>query len=828
MASTLSVKVTADVVDLQVKFATAKAEVSSLTSELNKLARQSAEGIVGSNTTAQMQNVSAALAEAKANAAGLSQQFRAVTESSADLGGSVEAIRNSLSNAMQLTGIGAALEGMRMLGAEVTQLGERATQIRSMADVLGVSTAQMQAMSVAAEESGVGIEVLNRAAEKLRTVLDDARDGSGAAIEKLRTLGITQQELASSSFGVNDMLGVLRDRLNDGTTSQAEMNALVKEFGARAALAAEAIKAYDGSIGGVAEKNREVGALTDQQITRLKEEGNWWKSLGTEAKNAMSTVVIAMGGANSMDTGFQNTKARLLQEAQAAKQNAEIQEANQNALTEVYVTSDKIMTASQLNAEHEQVEAMRSGSAQKLAAAQQYYADSQAFYGHTDVDKVQAPYREELAAQREFDSASKASAEANARTQAELARQLLAANETVYGGMVRMAEDAARQKEAIDRQNVAADIEISRSAIEAKKSIVESEVATTATAVAQKYSLLKQFAAQEYALDLQSLQDELATLSDQPAAYNRVFNEIRVLKAKEVADLAALDHQAAAGAEKAAQDQTKGWKDALGEIENAEGQMVSNLLTRRKSLAQSLISMSAQLATQEITNDLRAITTRLAMSHAADASQKALEQGGYLYHQVIEMLKTNTTKTQQTAQTTAVVTGNSMRNSATASAAASGMEQQAAVNSQTIGGDAAKTFAGVFSGVSQIPYGWIIAPALASAAMAEVSSMGSKASLDVGAWNIPYDMPANIHKGEMVVPENFAEGARRNGFGLGADSGGGGDTHYHEHNWNLSMLDGSSFQRFASDPIVQRRVSHFIASRTVPGVRGGNARMPMR
>jgi hypothetical protein len=661
MASTLSVKVTADVVDLQVKFATAKAEVSSLTAELNKLARQSAEGIVGSNTTAQMQNVSAALAEAKANAAGLSQQFRSVTDASADLGGSVEAIRNSLSNAMQLTGIGAALEGMRMLGAEVTQLGDRAAQIHSMADVLGVTTSQMQAMSVAAEESGVGIEVLNRAAEKLRTVLDDARDGSGAAIEKLRTLGITQQELASSSFGVNDMLGVLRDRLNDGSTSQAEMNALVKEFGARASLAAEAIKAYDGSIGGVAEKNAEVGALTDQQITRLKEEGNWWKELGTEAKNAMSKVVIAMGSANSMDTGFQNTKARLLQEAQAAKQNAEIQEANQNALTEVYVTSDKIMTASQLNAEHEQVEAMRSGSAQKLAAAQQYYADSQAFYGHSDVDKVQAAYREELAAQREFDSASEASAASSARTQAELARQKLAADETVYKENLRAAEDGMKQMEAIDRQNAAADIEISRSAIEAKKSIVESEVATTAQAQAQKYSLLKQFTAQEYALDLQALQDELSTLNDLPVEYNRVYNEIRELKAKLVAELAALDHQAAAGAEKAGQDQAKGWKGAVGEIESAESGLVSDVLSRRKSLSQSLIQMSGQLVEREIANDLRAMTTRILLYNETGSAQKAAEQGGLLYHLAVQMQQLIATRMSQAGQTAAVTAGGTER-----------------------------------------------------------------------------------------------------------------------------------------------------------------------
>jgi hypothetical protein len=358
---------------------------------------------------------------------------------------------------------------------------------------------------------------------------------------------------------------------------------------------------------------------------------------------------------------------------------------------------------------------------------------------------------------------------------------------------------------------------------------VESEVATTANAVAQKYSLLKQFAAQEYALDLQALQDELSTLNDLPVEYNRVYNEIRELKAKEVADLAALDHQAAQGATKAGQDQAKGWKDALGEIENAEGQMVSDLLTRRKSLTQSLMQMSGQLVEKEIANDLKAVTERIALHLQGATAEKAIEQGGFIFHQAMELEKALATKMQQAAQTAAVTAGGSAQTAAMSAAAASAKAVSASVGTSTVMSDAAKAAAGTFASVAQIPYvGYIMAPAAAEAAFAEVSGYASLAALDVGAWNVPHDMPAYIHQGETVMPKSFAEGARSNGFGIGDGSGAGGDTHYHEHNWNVSMLDGSSLQRFASDPVVQRRIGHFIASRTVPGVRGGGSRMPMR
>jgi hypothetical protein len=90
--------------------------------------------------------------------------------------------------------------------------------------------------------------------------------------------------------------------------------------------------------------------------------------------------------------------------------------------------------------------------------------------------------------------------------------------------------------------------------------------------------------------------------------------------------------------------------------------------------------------------------------------------------------------------------------------------------------------------VSAIPVvGWTMAPAAAAEAYAAVAAMAGPASLDVGAWNVPRDMTANIHKGETVVPTNFAEGMRQSG-GFGG-AGGGGDTHLH---MNISAIDGAS------------------------------------
>jgi hypothetical protein len=47
MGSNLSVKITADVIDMQQKFAVARAEAAALGSELNKLAKEAAAGSLG-------------------------------------------------------------------------------------------------------------------------------------------------------------------------------------------------------------------------------------------------------------------------------------------------------------------------------------------------------------------------------------------------------------------------------------------------------------------------------------------------------------------------------------------------------------------------------------------------------------------------------------------------------------------------------------------------------------------------------------------------------------------------------------------------------------
>jgi len=68
-----------------------------------------------------------------------------------------------------------------------------------------------------------------------------------------------------------------------------------------------------------------------------------------------------------------------------------------------------------------------------------------------------------------------------------------------------------------------------------------------------------------------------------------------------------------------------------------------------------------------------------------------------------------------------------------------------------------------------------VAASMAADAVATTEGFSGLIALATGAWDLKSDTVAQLHKGEMVVPENFASGLRGNGGGFG----GGGDVTMH-------------------------------------------------
>jgi hypothetical protein len=72
-------------------------------------------------------------------------------------------------------------------------------------------------------------------------------------------------------------------------------------------------------------------------------------------------------------------------------------------------------------------------------------------------------------------------------------------------------------------------------------------------------------------------------------------------------------------------------------------------------------------------------------------------------------------------------------------------------------------------------------------------------AFDSGSWEVPHDMIAGVHAGEMIVPSQGGIADQFRGFlgGNGANGGpagsSGGDTHVHLH---LAAIDGASARSF--------------------------------
>ena len=102
--------------------------------------------------------------------------------------------------------------------------------------------------------------------------------------------------------------------------------------------------------------------------------------------------------------------------------------------------------------------------------------------------------------------------------------------------------------------------------------------------------------------------------------------------------------------------------------------------------------------------------------------------------------------------------------------------------------DAGQTFAGVAAFLS--PF---MGPAALGPAAAAQATVLSVAAFDVGAWNVPHDQLAMIHKGEMVPTASQSE-AIRSLPGLLARGGGGGGANVSvapTTNLNISAIAGA-------------------------------------
>ena len=155
--------------------------------------------------------------------------------------------------------------------------------------------------------------------------------------------------------------------------------------------------------------------------------------------------------------------------------------------------------------------------------------------------------------------------------------------------------------------------------------------------------------------------------------------------------------------------------------------------------------------------------------------------------------QTAATTAGEATKTSAVLAGTAARASVESSAATASGAVTVLTIGKSIIASAAETFAGIFGFLAPL-----LGPAAAGPAVAgQATVLAAGAALPSfagGAWNLPSDMIAQVHRGEMIVPAGAAARMRD-----AASAGGGGDVHvHHATHFNVSAMDGRDVKRFLS------------------------------
>jgi hypothetical protein len=122
----------------------------------------------------------------------------------------------------------------------------------------------------------------------------------------------------------------------------------------------------------------------------------------------------------------------------------------------------------------------------------------------------------------------------------------------------------------------------------------------------------------------------------------------------------------------------------------------------------------------------------------------------------------------EATKTVATLAGEQARVAAASAGAVEGQAILFAAAFKQIMADAGKTFAGVFAFLSPLMGPFAAGPAAAAGAVVAGVATGLP-SFDTGAWSLPSDMVARVHKGEMIVPAQQAEQMRQGGGMSGGD-----------------------------------------------------------
>lgn len=708
-----------------------------------------------------------------------------IHEEGINIGETLEGIKRDFDALKEITGFAFVYEYVERLVEKIGELTERADHMEDMASIARITTDQYQALSAAAEETGVSMGVVDRAVDRLVLMLQQARNGAAEAQDKLHLLGITNEQITSTSFGTAEALEAIHRRMEETETSTEETNAILEVFGIRGALAAEVFKEFDGSVAGVSEKMRAVNGLSEEQISDLKKMHAEYERLETQMTNfwEKTLLFIAKGlqglddfrkdigeldlahltqddeseadkkagvggggeGSGKTDTAF----AARMAEEEAAKEAAAGRDAArlQTSMTEkeraaAADASREVVAAAQ----HEVAEALKEaadekgGDVRKALSAQELASEA------AGLAEFKAGTEARLSALRKYAADVAATYTGNVAAVRAANTQVLAAERELQEERKRFFESTEEQmlniQQQINNGRLQSDIDFTT---ESKR-----ELQNAVNDIDEATGLLEESSRNQLEQRLNDLSLETTAVK---AAYAANELSARQAYSKEIAlanEKLAAEQRNAAALKALAGDDLKAQNAAAQAGIKAENNYKQAVLRSRQELAKRI-----EQEWSTLTNALRSsLSSSLSgmlegTMTFADGMRNIL---GSVIDALIQMFVDWAVKAIEQFFIVKAVQG--------------------VTASEQVASNAAVAATAAMGSVAAIPiYGWAMAPEVGAATLAEALSYEALASA-AGGYEVPHDMIAQVHKDEKILPARFNDGLTNlvNSYSSGGDN----------------------------------------------------------
>ena len=715
-----------------------------------------------------------------------------LSERAAEASEGVAKLRESFMHLAELAGVEIGVSAFKEWANSTTELAEKMQQAGAK---LGLTARDASVLSGVAKLTGTSFDSLESSMERFQLRLATTNDGTDEVSKGLKALGLSARELKAASLdGQMDLLAEAFSRFQDSPTKTAAAMAVLGRAGA------DMIPYLDKGKEGLQEMRdvlERTGAVMSNEMVaafaKTREDINELSLAWQGFSNKLFTVVNPAIEAviRQFSRWLESLKVEDIQRAtiqivdilvDGAARIAEFAVRAQAAWQAMVSTisgvvdfvRDKMATIRDMLTPNQVQFAV--GAWGSLLGGDAADGGAQP----SDTDKTIAGIRERAESIKKAyeDAVKAANPVANAapvRDKRPIVPQL-----DLGGGKDKANNDALRaQIAAIDDE-----IKATQEGAAQKRKILDDLLSH------QKISMADWLAATKDAIDdatsdeVASYQRELALdglkLQQRQAIQNRIAEVVRQ-SANQTAD----------AERKAADESWRAWQSFSGQISGAFAGQVGGILKGTTSLANGMINAFDQIVT----------------SWAAACVKMGINW--LLQHAGMESAYTSF----QAAVTAATAAGESARTGIVASSAATGAALKKAAAATEISGDAGRAAAGAYAAVAGIPIiGPIIAPAAAAVAFGAVEAFGS---FDQGSWQLPGNMLAQVHRGEMIVPAAatpWAQALMSNAASGGGGSGGGPPN----VSLHVSSVDAASTRDWFM------RNSHHVVSALNEAVRGGN------